>query len=85
MQVSLSKTDTAQEQDFPKGSPVPVRNVPPSKIAFPSRRGSENKNTHATKLASPQRQILSSNSGEKHFCLLSFLYRMYDNIVFQLI
>ncbi|XP_060542777.1 microtubule-associated tumor suppressor 1 isoform X2 [Pantherophis guttatus] len=60
--VSLSKTDTTQGQDFPKGSPVPVRNVPPSKIAFPSRRGSENKNTHATKLSSPQRQILSSNS-----------------------
>ncbi|XP_026553718.1 microtubule-associated tumor suppressor 1 isoform X2 [Pseudonaja textilis] len=55
--VSLSKTDTAQGQGFPKGSPVP-----PSKIAFPSRRGSESKNTHATKLSSPQRHILSSNS-----------------------
>uniref|UniRef100_A0A2D4LPI7 Microtubule-associated tumor suppressor 1 n=1 Tax=Micrurus spixii TaxID=129469 RepID=A0A2D4LPI7_9SAUR len=56
--VSLSKTDRAQGQGFPKGSPVP-----PSKIAFPSRRGSESKNTHATKLSSPQRHILSSNSG----------------------
>uniref|UniRef100_A0A2D4IKW2 Microtubule-associated tumor suppressor 1 n=1 Tax=Micrurus lemniscatus lemniscatus TaxID=129467 RepID=A0A2D4IKW2_MICLE len=54
--VSLSKTDRAQGQDFPKGP------VPPSKIAFPSRRRSESKNTHATKLSSPQRNILSSNS-----------------------
>ncbi|XP_032079626.1 microtubule-associated tumor suppressor 1 isoform X2 [Thamnophis elegans] len=60
--ASLSKTDIAQGQDFPKSSPVPVRNVPPSKIAFPSRRGSDNKNTHVTKLSSPQRHILSSNS-----------------------
>ncbi|XP_058048580.1 microtubule-associated tumor suppressor 1 isoform X3 [Ahaetulla prasina] len=61
--VSLSKTDTKQGQGFPKGSPGPVRNVPPSKIAFPSRRGTENKNTHVTKLSSPQRHSLSSNSG----------------------
>ncbi|KAM6440330.1 microtubule-associated tumor suppressor 1 isoform 2-T4 [Liasis olivaceus] len=61
--VSLSKADTAQGQSFPKGSPVPVRSVPPSKIAFHSRRGSESKNTHATKPSSPQRLILSSNSG----------------------
>ncbi|KAM3832001.1 microtubule-associated tumor suppressor 1 isoform 2-T3 [Vipera latastei] len=61
--VSLSKTNTAQRQGSPKGSPVPVRNVPPSKIAFHSRRGSENKNTHVTKLSSPQRHILPSNSG----------------------
>ncbi|XP_058048579.1 microtubule-associated tumor suppressor 1 isoform X2 [Ahaetulla prasina] len=60
--VSLSKTDTKQGQGFPKGSPGPVRNVPPSKIAFPSRRGTENKNTHVTKLSSPQRHSLSSNS-----------------------
>uniref|UniRef100_A0A8C6X8R2 Microtubule associated scaffold protein 1 n=1 Tax=Naja naja TaxID=35670 RepID=A0A8C6X8R2_NAJNA len=55
--VSSSKRDTAQGQGVPKGSPVP-----PSKIAFPSRRGSESKNTHATKPSSPQRHILSSNS-----------------------
>ncbi|KAK9398926.1 microtubule-associated tumor suppressor 1 [Crotalus adamanteus] len=61
--VSLSKTNTAQGQGFPKGSPVPVRNAPPSKISFHSRRGSENKNTHVTKLSSPQRHILPSNSG----------------------
>lgn len=81
----MSKTNTAQGQGFPKGSPVPVRNAPPSKISFHSRRGSENKNTHVTKLSSPQRHILPSNSGKKHFCLLLFLCRMYDNLGFQLI
>ncbi|XP_063166537.1 microtubule-associated tumor suppressor 1 isoform X2 [Candoia aspera] len=60
--VSLSKAETAQGQSFPKGSPVAVRSVPPSKIAFHSRRGSGSKNTHATKLSSTQRLILSSDS-----------------------
>ncbi|XP_070613722.1 microtubule-associated tumor suppressor 1 isoform X2 [Erythrolamprus reginae] len=63
--VSLSKTDTTQGQGFPKGTPASVRKVPPSKIIFPHKRGSDNKNTHATKLSSPQRRMLSSNSATK--------------------
>ncbi|KAH0616160.1 hypothetical protein JD844_027080 [Phrynosoma platyrhinos] len=66
--VPMPKADIAHGQTLSKDNPITLRNSAPSKIAFRSRRGSESKNTQATKASSPQRSVRSSNSGEKHFC-----------------
>ncbi|XP_053260441.1 microtubule-associated tumor suppressor 1 isoform X2 [Podarcis raffonei] len=62
--VSLPKAEATQGQSLPKDRPVAVRNMPASKIAFRSRRGSDSKNGHASKILSPPRAraVLSSNS-----------------------
>ncbi|XP_061439511.1 microtubule-associated tumor suppressor 1 isoform X2 [Rhineura floridana] len=65
--VFLPKAETAQGQSLPKDNPVALRNMPASKIAFRSRRGSESKNGHAAKLLSPPRTVVSSNAGIETF------------------
>ncbi|XP_028600922.2 microtubule-associated tumor suppressor 1 isoform X2 [Podarcis muralis] len=64
LSVSLPKAEATQGQSLPKDRPVAVRNMPASKIAFRSRRGSDSKNGHASKILSPPRAraVLSSNS-----------------------
>ncbi|XP_034968715.2 microtubule-associated tumor suppressor 1 isoform X1 [Zootoca vivipara] len=63
--VSLPKAEATQGQSLPKDRPVAVRNMPASKIAFRSRRGSDSKNGHTSKILSPPRAraVPSSNSG----------------------
>ncbi|XP_062991638.1 microtubule-associated tumor suppressor 1 isoform X2 [Elgaria multicarinata webbii] len=60
--VSLPKAEAAQGQSFPKDSLIAPRTITASKTVFRFRRGSESKNVHTTKAASPQRAFLSSNS-----------------------
>ncbi|XP_042326462.1 microtubule-associated tumor suppressor 1 isoform X2 [Sceloporus undulatus] len=60
--VPVPKADIAQGQTLSKDSPIILRSRAPSKIAFRSRRGSESKNTQATKGSSPQRAVRSSIS-----------------------
>ncbi|CAI5783902.1 Uncharacterized protein PODLI_1B004131 [Podarcis lilfordi] len=64
LSVSLPKAEATQGQSLPKDRPVAMRNMPASKIAFRSRRGSDSKNGHTSKILSPPRAraVLSSNS-----------------------
>ncbi|XP_033015722.1 microtubule-associated tumor suppressor 1 isoform X1 [Lacerta agilis] len=61
LSVSSPKAEATQGQSLSKDRPVAVRNMPASKIAFRSRRGSDSKNGHTS---TPRaRAVLSSNSG----------------------
>ncbi|KAJ7326737.1 hypothetical protein JRQ81_016496 [Phrynocephalus forsythii] len=61
--VSLPKSGTVQGQSLCKDSPVSLKNMEASKIAFRSRKGSESTNVRAAKALSPQRAVQSAKSG----------------------
>ncbi|KAL8165966.1 UNVERIFIED_CONTAM: hypothetical protein K2H54_057215 [Gekko kuhli] len=61
--VSSPKGERTQLQSLPKDIPVTQKSIPDSRRTFCSKRGSDGKNIHATKVSSPQRAVLSLNSG----------------------
>lgn len=65
--VSSSKAETASGRSLPKDSTVILRSVLTPKITFRTRRGSESKGVHATKVTSPPRAVQQSNSGVEKF------------------
>ncbi|XP_060102399.1 microtubule-associated tumor suppressor 1 isoform X1 [Heteronotia binoei] len=65
--ASSPKGERTQLQSLPKDTPVILRNIPDSRRTFCSKRGSDSKNVHATKVSSPQRAVLPLNSGTEYF------------------
>ncbi|XP_015264738.1 PREDICTED: microtubule-associated tumor suppressor 1 isoform X1 [Gekko japonicus] len=65
--VSSPKGERTQLQSLSKDTPVTLKSIPDSRRTFCSKRGSDGKNIHATKVSSPQRAVLPLNSGAEFF------------------